>query len=266
MLPRPMARHVRRGFIVAKIKPGSEEKVAELFAESDREGELPSIMGVTHRSLAVLGDVYIHYVEMDEDLAQKGWDEHGGPRPLPRDKPQARRGHPSVRAPETWRSPNDAGARACSTPGTPKPSDPRRSQGQSRSRRPRARPRRAAARDRGRPERFLRAGRSRLPRARCGQHGRRGRALPPGARARAGEHRRAAGHLDHPRAIRALGGCLRRGLGGGGRSARTIRSPCSRLAELALDMGRLDEASSAFQRLRSVDERPVARGVCVPQA
>ena len=39
-----MARRVRRGFIVAKIKPGSEEKVAELFAESDREGELPSIM------------------------------------------------------------------------------------------------------------------------------------------------------------------------------------------------------------------------------
>ena len=65
--------------------------------------------------------------------------------------------------------------------------------------RSRARARRAAARDRGRSERLLGAGRPRLPRARSGEHGRRGRALPPGARARAGEHRRAAGDLDHPR-------------------------------------------------------------------
>ena len=40
------------------------------------------------------------------------------------------------------------------------------------------------------------------------------------------------------------------------RPSRTIRSPSLELAELALDMGRLDEASSAFQRLRSVDDDP----------
>ena len=106
---RPMARRVRRGFIVAKIKPGSEDKVAELFAESDREGELPGIMGVTHRSLAVLGDVYIHYVEMDEDLATKV-DEHGG-HDLFREISRKLDEYITPYDPETWRSPNDARAR-----------------------------------------------------------------------------------------------------------------------------------------------------------
>ena len=104
-----MARRVRRGFIVAKIKPGSEDKVAELFAESDRDGELPSIMGVTHRSLAILGDVYIHYVEMDEDLAKKV-DEHGG-HDLFREISRKLDEYITPYDPETWRSPNDARAR-----------------------------------------------------------------------------------------------------------------------------------------------------------
>ncbi len=91
-----MARRVRRGFIVAKIKPGSEEKVAEMFAESDRDGELPGIMaGVTHRSLSVLGDVYIHYVEMEEDLAREVV-EQVGDTASKRDQPQARRAHHSL--------------------------------------------------------------------------------------------------------------------------------------------------------------------------
>ena len=60
---------IKRGCIVAKIKPGAEEEVAKLFAESD-ESELPRLAGVRHRSLFVLDDVYVHYVETDDDFAE----------------------------------------------------------------------------------------------------------------------------------------------------------------------------------------------------
>src|SRR5216683_5255749 len=60
---------VKRGVIVAKIKPGAEAKVAEIFAESDAT-ELPGLAGVRHRSLFILDDVYVHLVEMDEDFSE----------------------------------------------------------------------------------------------------------------------------------------------------------------------------------------------------
>jgi len=99
---------VKRGCIVAKIKPGSEEQVAKLFEESD-ESDLPRLAGVRHRSLFVLDDVYVHYVELDEDFG---------------DSVDAVRDHPLFKEiskrldayitpydPETWRSPKDAQAR-----------------------------------------------------------------------------------------------------------------------------------------------------------
>lgn len=99
---------VKRGCIIAKIKPGSEEEVAKLFEESD-ESDLPRLAGVRHRSLFVLDDVYVHYVELDEDFA---------------DSVDAVRDHPLFKEiskrldayitpydPETWRSPKDAQAR-----------------------------------------------------------------------------------------------------------------------------------------------------------
>ena len=58
---------VKRGMIIARIKPGSEQKVAEIFAESDGTS-LPKLTGVRHRSLFVLEDIYVHYVEMDEQF------------------------------------------------------------------------------------------------------------------------------------------------------------------------------------------------------
>jgi cyclase len=100
-------RGVKRGVIVAKIKPGSEDKVAEIFAESDR-GDLPGLMGVTHRSLFILDDVYIHYVEMDADLAEKV-DEHGG-HDLFREISRRLDEYITPYNPETWRSPKDARA------------------------------------------------------------------------------------------------------------------------------------------------------------
>nr|WP_042192817.1 TcmI family type II polyketide cyclase [Kibdelosporangium sp. MJ126-NF4] len=56
---------MHRTLIVAKIRPGAEQRVAELFAESDRT-ELPHIAGVRHRSLYRLGDLYAHLLETDD--------------------------------------------------------------------------------------------------------------------------------------------------------------------------------------------------------
>jgi len=103
-----MARRVKRGVIIAKIKPGAEGKVAELFAESDRS-ELPQLAGVRHRSLFVLEDVYVHYVELDEDFEQSV----DQVREHPLFKEIARRLDEYITPynPETWESPKDATAR-----------------------------------------------------------------------------------------------------------------------------------------------------------
>lgn len=99
---------VKRGCIVAKMKPGSEDEVAKIFADSDST-ELPEIAGIRHRSLFVLDDVYIHYVEMDDDFQQKV-DEI-------RDHPEFREISRKLDEfitpynPETWKSPKDAQAK-----------------------------------------------------------------------------------------------------------------------------------------------------------
>lgn len=53
-----------RTLIIARMRPGSEANVAEVFAESDRT-ELPRVAGVTRRELYVLGDAYVHLLETD---------------------------------------------------------------------------------------------------------------------------------------------------------------------------------------------------------
>jgi cyclase len=102
------ARAVKRGVIVARIRPGSEEAVARIFAESD-ESELPALAGVVHRSLFVLGDVYVHYVETDADFeaAVDQIREH----PLFKQVSAELDAYISPYDPETWRSPKDATAR-----------------------------------------------------------------------------------------------------------------------------------------------------------
>jgi cyclase len=98
---------LKRGVIVAKIKPDSEEKVAKLFAESDMS-ELPRLAGVRHRSLFVLEDVYVHYVELDEDFAESV----DAVRDHPLFKEISRRLDDYITPynPETWKSPKDAQA------------------------------------------------------------------------------------------------------------------------------------------------------------
>lgn len=101
-------RGVKRGLIVARIKPGSEEEVARIFAESD-ESDLPELAGVKHRSLFVLDDIYVHYVETAEDFeaAVDEVREH----PLFKDISKRLDDHITPYNPETWRSPKDATAR-----------------------------------------------------------------------------------------------------------------------------------------------------------
>lgn len=101
-------RAVKRGVIVARIKPGAEEAVARIFAESDRS-ELPALAGVVHRSLFVLDDIYVHYVETDADFeaAVDQIREH----PLFKEISAELDAHISPYDPETWRSPKDATAR-----------------------------------------------------------------------------------------------------------------------------------------------------------
>ncbi len=99
---------VKRGLIIAKIKPGAEEHVAAIFAESDQT-ELPHLAGVRHRSLFVLDDVYVHLVETDDEFDAAV----GGIRDHPLFKEISRKLEPYIVPynPETWRSPQDAMAR-----------------------------------------------------------------------------------------------------------------------------------------------------------
>ncbi|WP_199566908.1 TcmI family type II polyketide cyclase [Streptomyces triticagri] len=52
--------------IVAKIKPGAEESVAGVFADSDATS-LPKDIGVRERSLFALNDLYVHIVDFEHD-------------------------------------------------------------------------------------------------------------------------------------------------------------------------------------------------------
>jgi cyclase len=98
---------IKRGVIVARIKPGSQEEVKRIFAESDAT-ELPRIAGVRHRSLYVLDDVYIHLVETDDEFAAAV----DNVRDHELFQEISRKLDPYIQPynPETWKSPKDAQA------------------------------------------------------------------------------------------------------------------------------------------------------------
>lgn len=100
-----MSRRVKRGLIIARMAPGSREDVARIFAESD-ETELPGIVGVRHRSLWALNDLYAHYVETDADFdgAVASVRDH----PLFKDVSRRLDEFITPYDPDTWRSPADA--------------------------------------------------------------------------------------------------------------------------------------------------------------
>ncbi len=103
-----MGHTTKRGIIIARIKPGTEQKVAEIFAESDAT-ELPALAGVSHRSLWILDDLYIHYVETDADFENAVEDIRN--HELFRDVSKKLEPYIEPYNPKTWRSPKDAQAR-----------------------------------------------------------------------------------------------------------------------------------------------------------
>jgi len=97
-----------RALIVGRIKPGSEEDVAAIFAASDAT-ELPGLAGVRHRSLFVFKDVYIHLIESEADpgAAIERVRDH----PLFREISRRLEPHIAPFDPASWRGPRDALAR-----------------------------------------------------------------------------------------------------------------------------------------------------------
>lgn len=96
---------IQRGIIVARIKPGAKDEVARLFAESDA-GELPALAGVRHRSLFMLGNVYVHLVEIERDF--EGAVAEVRHHPLFRELSASLEPYIEPYDPSTWRSPRDA--------------------------------------------------------------------------------------------------------------------------------------------------------------
>ena len=103
---------------MARLEPGSADKVAQLFADSDA-GELPAHLGVTRRHLFAYHDLYFHYVEFQRDSREA--------MAVARERDDfrllSRQLEPYVTPfdPVTWRSPADAMAREFYgwTPGSP---------------------------------------------------------------------------------------------------------------------------------------------------
>ncbi|AFU00981.1 TcmI family type II polyketide cyclase [Nocardia brasiliensis] len=56
--------------IVARMRPGDSEQVAELFARSDQT-ELPALVGVRRRTLFTFHDLYFHLIEADAAVAER---------------------------------------------------------------------------------------------------------------------------------------------------------------------------------------------------
>ena len=96
---------MHRTLIVARLNGQNCERIADVFAESDR-GELPGLIGVTGRSLFRFGGLYLHLVEGNHPIAP----EVARHVRHPAFREVSAQLAPYVRAydPETWRGPKDA--------------------------------------------------------------------------------------------------------------------------------------------------------------
>ncbi|WP_149828768.1 TcmI family type II polyketide cyclase [Streptomyces tailanensis] len=99
---------MHHALIVARMAPESAKDIAEVFAASDR-GELPHLVGVTKRSLFQFGDVYMHFIEAEQDPGPAVAKVAGHPEFVAISK--RLEAFVSPYDPETWRSPKDAMAR-----------------------------------------------------------------------------------------------------------------------------------------------------------
>ncbi|MFE5190146.1 TcmI family type II polyketide cyclase [Streptomyces sp. NPDC056628] len=99
---------MHHALIVARMEPGAAKDIAGVFADSDR-GELPHLVGVTQRSLFQFGDVYMHFIEAEQDPAPAIAKVTGHPEFV--DISRRLEAFVSPYDPQTWRSPKDAMAR-----------------------------------------------------------------------------------------------------------------------------------------------------------
>lgn len=99
---------MHHALIVARMAPQSAKDIADVFAASDR-GELPYLVGVTKRSLFQFGDVYMHFIEAEQDPGPAIAKVAGHPEFVGISK--RLEAFVSPYDPETWRSPKDAMAR-----------------------------------------------------------------------------------------------------------------------------------------------------------
>lgn len=96
--------------IVQRMKPGSEEDIARVFAESDAGG-LPTETGVTGRWLYSMEDVFVHLLEQDVEKAAAVRENHESMRPAFAKVMADLAPYVSPYRPETWQSPRDSVAR-----------------------------------------------------------------------------------------------------------------------------------------------------------
>ncbi|MGR7024722.1 TcmI family type II polyketide cyclase [Geodermatophilus sp. URMC 62] len=96
--------------IVQRMKPGTEEAIARVFAESDAGG-LPTETGVTGRWLYSMEDVFVHLLEQDRVKAAAVRENHESMRPAFAKVMADLAPYVSPYNPETWQTPRDSVAR-----------------------------------------------------------------------------------------------------------------------------------------------------------
>lgn len=99
---------MNRSLIVARMTPGAENTVADIFACSDTTS-MPHEIGVRERALFTFHELYVHLVDFDREVEDAM---HTAQR-LPGFRAISEQLSPYVSAydPHTWRSPRDAMAR-----------------------------------------------------------------------------------------------------------------------------------------------------------
>ena len=96
---------MQRTLIIARITPGSQHHVADIFARSDASS-MPHEIGVSQRALYAFRGLYAHVIDFDRDPAEAMSVAQSLPafRAISDDL----RGHITAYDPTTWTSPRDA--------------------------------------------------------------------------------------------------------------------------------------------------------------
>jgi cyclase len=100
---------MEKTLIVARMVPGSEQDIANVFAASDAT-ELPRRIGVQSRTLFRFHDLYMHLIEAEQPL--RAAVDSRREDPLFREVSENLAPFVSAYDPDTWRVPSDAMAKA----------------------------------------------------------------------------------------------------------------------------------------------------------